>query len=54
LRGVVTFLAGCASQSHMCFQRDIYPILEHNCLSCHTPSQAKGYVNTRLKLVCVA
>ena len=47
---LVTFLAGCASQPHMSFQRDVYPILENNCLACHTPPQGKGYQKTRLNM----
>ena len=47
---LVTFLAGCASQPRMSFQRDIYPILENNCLVCHTPPQGKGYLKTRLNM----
>jgi len=47
---LVTFLAGCASQPHMSFQRDIYPILENNCLACHMPPQGKGYLKTHLNM----
>lgn len=46
----VAFLAGCASQPHMSFQRDVYPILENNCLACHMPPQGKGYLKTRLNM----
>ena len=47
---LVTLLAGCASQPQMSFHRDVYPILESNCLACHTPPQGKGYVKTRLNM----
>ena len=47
---LVTFLAGCASHPCMSFQRDIYPILENNCLACHTPPQGKGYLKTSLNM----
>ena len=47
---LVTFLPGCASQPHISFQRDIYPILESNCLACHTPPQGNGYLKTRLNM----
>jgi len=47
---LVTFLAGCASQPRMSFQTDVYPILENNCLACHTPPQGEGYLKTRLNM----
>ena len=47
---LATFLAGCASQPQVSFQRDVYPILENNCLACHMPPQGKGYVKTRLNM----
>jgi len=47
---LTTFLAGCASQPQVSFQRDVYPILENNCLACHVPPQGKGYVKTRLNM----
>ena len=47
---LVTFLPGCASQPHMSFQRDVYPILENNCLACHTPTQGNGYLKTQLNM----
>ncbi len=43
-------LAACASQTYMSFQRDVYPILEHNCLYCHTPPKGRGYLLTRLNM----
>ena len=47
---LMTFLTGCASQPRMSYQRDVYPILEYNCLACHTPPQGKGYVKTHLNM----
>jgi uncharacterized membrane protein len=47
---LVAFMAGCASQPRMSFQRDVYPILEDNCLVCHIPPQGKGYLKTRLSM----
>jgi hypothetical protein len=47
---LLTFLAGCASQPQMSFQRDVYPILENNCLECHTPPYGQGYRKTRLNM----
>jgi hypothetical protein len=47
---LAVLLAACASQPHMSFQRDVYPILEHNCLACHLPPQGKGYLMARLNM----
>lgn len=47
---VLLLLAGCASQPPVSFQRDVYPILENNCLGCHTPPRGKGYLKTRLDM----
>ena len=47
---LASLLAGCASQPPMSFQRDVYPILEHNCLACHTPPQGEGYRLSRLNM----
>jgi hypothetical protein len=47
---LLTHLAGCASQPHVSFQKDVYPILENNCLACHTPPQGKGYLKTHLNM----
>jgi hypothetical protein len=47
---LVTFLAGCVSQPHISFKRDVYPILKNNCLACHTPPQGKGYLKTGLNM----
>lgn len=47
---LLVFLAGCASQPRVSFQKDVYPILEHNCLACHTPPQGKGYLKTHLNM----
>jgi hypothetical protein len=34
----------------MSYQKDVYPILESNCLSCHTPPKGKGYLKTHLNM----
>jgi len=47
---LLTYLAACASQPRMSYRRDVYPILENNCLACHTPPQGKGYLKTRLNM----
>jgi hypothetical protein len=46
----LAMLAGCASQTRVSFQKDVYPILESNCLACHTPPQGKGYQKTHLNM----
>jgi hypothetical protein len=43
-------LAGCAAQPRVSFQKDVYPILENNCLACHIPPQGKGYLKTHLNM----
>ena len=43
-------LAACASQPKMSFQRDVYPILQENCLACHTPPEGQGYLVTSLNM----
>jgi uncharacterized membrane protein len=47
---LLVLLSGCASQPRVSFQKDVYPILESNCLSCHTPPQGKGYLKTHLNM----
>jgi hypothetical protein len=47
---LVTFLTGCASQPQISYRRDVYPILENNCLTCHMPPQGKGYLKTGLNM----
>jgi hypothetical protein len=47
---LVTLLAGCVSQPRISFITDVYPILESNCLACHTPPQGKGYLKTSLNM----
>ena len=43
-------LAGCSSQPRLSFRKDVYPILEQNCLACHIPPDGKGYLKTHLNL----
>ena len=43
-------MAGCASQPHVSFQKDVYPILASNCLACHMPPEGKGYLMTNLNM----
>ena len=34
---------GCAKQKEVSFARDIQPLLNANCVSCHTPPDGEGY-----------
>ena len=47
---MATCLVSCATGNRVSYQRDVYPILETNCFSCHTPPQGAGYVKTGLNL----
>lgn len=47
---LLIFLVGCVSQPRVSFQKDVYPILENNCLACHTPPKGKGYLKTHLNM----
>lgn len=47
---LVATLVGCSGQPRMSYREDVYPILENNCLACHTPPQGKGYLKTGLDL----
>jgi hypothetical protein len=48
--GFVVALAACAAPRVISFERDVYPILEDNCLECHSPPQGKGYRQSGLDL----
>ena len=41
---------GCATEKKISFNRDIYPILEENCIDCHSHSKGKGYTKTGLNM----
>jgi hypothetical protein len=47
---LLVFLAGCANQPRVSFQKDVYPILVNNCLLCHTPPRGEGYLKTGLNM----
>ena len=34
---------GCVTQQQISYQRDVAPIIENNCLSCHMPPGGAGY-----------
>ncbi len=48
--GLILILAGCVTQQHVSYQRDVMPIIEAKCLKCHTPPNGTGYLRTRLSM----
>jgi Planctomycete cytochrome C len=46
----IALLAACAARQTISYQRDVYPLLETNCLACHQPPDGKGYLKTRLSM----
>ena len=40
----------CAVHRRVSFVRDVYPILEENCLHCHTPPDGEGYKRVGLNM----
>ena len=53
-RGVRQYSATCAMTCAVTcavsFARDVHPILEENCLHCHTPPDGKGYKEVGLSI----
>ena len=43
-------LAGCAIETRISYQGDVYPIFEDKCIGCHTPPFGEGYRKTGLDL----
>lgn len=43
-------LAACVSPQPVSYQRDVYPVLENNCLECHTPPEGRGYIKVQLNM----
>jgi len=41
---------GCATEKKISFNSDVYPILEENCIDCHSHSKGKGYKKTGLNM----
>ena len=41
-------LAGCAMETRISYQGDVYPIFEDKCIGCHTPPYGEGYRKTGL------
>jgi len=49
----ILFLAvgvACAIGHPVSYQRDVYPILEENCFTCHTPPDGEGYLKVGLNM----
>lgn len=46
----VICLPGCQTSPTVSFAFDVYPIIEQNCLQCHTPPDGEGYVLSGLDL----
>lgn len=45
-----TLCSGCQIQPTVSFRQQVYPVLEKNCLECHTPPDGKGYIKTGLNM----
>lgn len=43
-------LAGCAGKTMVSYQKDVKPILDNKCISCHQPDTGYGYLKGRLDL----
>jgi hypothetical protein len=43
-------LAGCQARPAVSYRGDVYPVLERNCLACHTAPDGPGYRMTGLSL----
>ena len=37
------YLAGCANQPRVSYQRDVDPVLKSKCIGCHIPPHGEGY-----------
>ena len=43
-------LSGCVANQRISYQKDVVPIIETNCIKCHTPANGIGYQKTGLDL----
>lgn len=43
-------VVACVVSRRVSFARDVYPILEENCLHCHTPPDGEGYKKVGLNM----
>jgi hypothetical protein len=46
----VALLSGCATRQTISYHKDVYPLLETNCLACHSPPDGEGYLKTHLNM----
>lgn len=47
---IVLLQAGCVTQQRISYQRDVVPIIENECLSCHMSPGGAGYQRGRLNM----
>jgi len=47
---LVAILAACAVGHRVSYHRDVYPVLEENCFTCHIPPDGEGYRKVGLDL----
>ena len=47
---IVLLQAGCVTQQRISYQRDVVPIIENKCLSCHMSPDGAGYQRGRLNM----
>ena len=45
-----SMVVACAVQRRVSFARDVYPILEKDCLHCHRPPDGEGYKKVGLNM----
>jgi len=45
-----TAVVACTVPRRVSFVRDVYPILEENCVHCHTPPDGEGYQKVGLNM----
>jgi hypothetical protein len=46
----IALLTGCPDRQTISYHKDVYPILETNCLECHKPPDGEGYLKTHLSM----
>lgn len=43
-------LAGCSGEPQVSFKKEIFPMLQENCLECHTSPEGKGFLASGLNM----